>query len=967
MSISLFRKNKQNLKTNNPLTGRHTNESLRKELEGLETRIRILYETKNNLLSEEHTKKLQKQLESSTKRLQMKKNEFDLANDQLSQAKDRLEILTTQNTKELESLMGENTLEKLNWLREKIKVYQQKIKEFKLKESSVNLENKLQIEQENLKQIVADNNIIRNEIVDKRETLEQTQKVLQDMIIRKARGLDDEDLIFKEKVQKENDEEISSNEQKLKKLEFELKKLRKLEETRSNLAQQERLYSFRLQLKEKTKENKKLEAELEELKNLMTTPVTEDSETVGLSPLSSEGEFEREESSLKTVVPLEDINKNKQESENVEDKQELKDKENEKQKEDEQETKNTSEKDQDNDQQKEKEKENKNKNEVKENEKEPKEKKQEKDKEKEDEKEKDKTEEEDKDKNEQKKKNTAEKDQENDQQKEKKNKNENEVKENEKKTKEKNEKNKEEEEEKEKEKEKEEKGKQKENEPEKENQKENNEEKQEEKKVGIKVGNEKKNQQQEKEQEQDIQKNENGKEKHESNKINKKKQLSKTNSKQSGIEIDSLQLLLKLPIAVEHFRDFLSNNGNKEYLLIYLDIKKFKGLNLQKERLKFFVTRIFNKYIKPGSLFEISINQQIKENIKNKIEKGEFTTDIYDEIEEIAVKILSENSFEQFKNSNSYFELKKGFQSKIPIDVNLNKPKIVSIVRKERVHKALNNEFQFIPQACPPSQVSEELMEIMISILNANFSISSNQIELTAIKQSIPFHRFVAATTELQNIQFSLLSNHQLQLSFWLNVYNIILLHSAIVNGLPNNRTGLQSMLQESSYIIGGLDFSLLDILNGILRCNKDKKNNTYFNKQDPRSSLCLKIFDPKIHFGVISLTSEVSIIQVYYPKKTSQALEAVTKIQMAKSIKYQKNKFFIPKLFQEYSKDFGENSQKILEWLEKHLDSKKLKYLKSQEKTKIQYLRQHVLLPRFIIDTKTILEKNLKKKKINF
>ncbi|KAJ6236600.1 electron carrier/ protein disulfide oxidoreductase [Anaeramoeba flamelloides] len=886
MSISLFRKNKQNLKTNNPLTGRHTNESLRKELEGLETRIRVLYETKNSLLSEEHTEKLQKQLESSAKRLQMKKNEFDLANDQLKQAKERLDILTTQNINELESLMDENTLEKLKKLREKIKVYQQKIKEFKLKESSVNLENKLQIEQENLKQIVADNNIIRNEIVDKRETLEQTQKVLQDMIIRKARGLDEQDLIFKEKVQKENDEEIRSNEQTLKKLEFELKKLRKLEETRSNLAQQERLYSSRLQLKEKTKENKKLEAELEELKNLMTTPVTEDSETVGFSALSSEGEFEREESSLKTVVSIGDINKDKQESENVEDKQNeqeeiIQEKEEEKtkrekeiktekeensnenqnkipvKKEDDQEIENNNQEDH------EKEIKKKNEEKQKENEKRI-------EKEKETVKETE-TKEKNRNENQNKKQEQEMKEEnENENQKDKK------IKTEEEKEKEIEEKQKEKEkiiQDKEEEKTKREK----EKETKEKNSNENQNKKQEQ---VIKEENENENQKDkrnknEKEKEKENEDNEKNKQ-NESDQTNKIKKLSRINTSKSGIEIESLQLLLKLPIAVEYFRDFLSNNGNKEYLLTYLDIKKFKNLKLEKEKLKFFTRRIFNKYLKPGALFEIAVNQQIKENIKNKIENGEFATDIYDELQEIAIKKLSENSFEQFKNSDSYLKLKQGFQSKVPIDVNLNKPNTVSIVRKERVHKALNNEFQFVPQACPPSQVVEELMEIMISILNANFSISSNQIELTAIKQSIPFHRFVAATTELQNVQFSLLSNHQLQLSFWLNVYNIILLHSIIVNGLPNNQNGLQSMLQESSYIIGGLDFSLLDILNGILRCNRDKKNNKYFKKQDPRSSLCLKIFDPKLHFGIISLTSEVSIIQVYYPKKTSQALEAI-------------------------------------------------------------------------------------------
>ncbi|KAJ3444130.1 electron carrier/ protein disulfide oxidoreductase [Anaeramoeba flamelloides] len=862
------------------IQGKHTLKKIHLEYKTKKIELEKLTNQKKKLTSSEHVLSLQAQFRSAKKKMVLKKKENKLAKEKLIKAQQRLDKSNKKNIEELEKLMDKETKQNLKHLRKKIATHKKKISEFESQEESANFDRKIQRSQNNLKQIISENNNKRNILVDKTEELEE-RKMKRKEIKKKKKieGIDVDEENYQKLIYRSNEKEIQNTKQELKKLEFELKKLRKLEDTKSNLAQQERLYSFRLQLQEKRKEKKTLTLELEELRSLMTAPVTDnsDSDSVGFSALNSEDEQIQEKKTKEKKIINEEpkalvngLSLKTEKKENIDKKNNLL-------------VTNTNSKNEEN---------NSNINPV---------------------------------KNDPINSKTQSKSSLNSSSKTDSSPNSNsdsdiilDLT----------------------------------NKPKKNTKKEIVKEDQKEivKENQIEIV---------KENQREIVKEN----KKEPVKIEIKKQKLKKSKKKSGIEINSVELLLKLPIAVEYFRDFLSTNGNLEYLLFFLDIQKFKSSTNQPKTINYFATHLYNKYLDVGAIFKINL-PKIQNEIKNKLSELKCTIKMFDHIQEIMIIYLEKNSFQLFKESQHYLELKEAFQTRVPIDVNTNKPKKVKIVRTDRNVDSLNDEFKFIPQARLPTIVIEELMEIMISLLNVHFSISSRQILLNDIKQSVPFYRFVAATTELQKINFSLLST-KTSLAFWLNLYNVLLLHSIIVNGLPKRRNELQVFFKETKYIVGGMEFSLYDILHGILRCNKDQKNNNpYFEANDPRNKLVLTNFEPKIHFGIISLVSEISIIQVYYQNKISQALEAVTKIQLNKSIKYKKNKLLLPKVFQEFFQDFGENSQKILEWLEKYLDEKKLRWLKNIDKNKIQYLQHSFLLPRFIIDTKTILEKKYKRKK---
>ncbi|KAJ6237292.1 electron carrier/ protein disulfide oxidoreductase [Anaeramoeba flamelloides] len=423
-----------------------------------------------------------------------------------------------------------------------------------------------------------------------------------------------------------------------------------------------------------------------------------------------------------------------------------------------------------------------------------------------------------------------------------------------------------------------------------------------------------------------------------------------------------------------YFHQYLSNTIIRDYVHLFFSIYDFKQLEESHKKFALIAKRIYKKYLLPGSLFEIEVPIEMEQKINTKVEEKNFSSDMYDQLFKITKEKINQISLVEFQQSQIFLNFlnsqegdKKTHNDKENNNNNNNinhkNRNNITLIPKKDTERALNNEFSFMENSRTPYKVAKQLMEVLISILNSNFSISSLQIDLNKIKSSIQFHRFVAATTELQKVELNFSSDNKKK-AFWLNLYNIILLHAAISNGLPKKRGELKQMYQKSYYIIGGMEFSLQDIHCGILRANKDIKHNPYFQKEnDPRAQYAFEKIDPRIHFCLISLTSGVSIIQVYYSKGIEKILQRVTKIQLTKEIKIQKHKILLPRKIQEYSKDFANNLSEVLYWLYPFLENGKFSKIKIEEKHTIKFLKESILIPRFIIDTKSLMEKKFDKK----
>ena len=114
-------------------------------------------------------------------------------------------------------------------------------------------------------------------------------------------------------------------------------------------------------------------------------------------------------------------------------------------------------------------------------------------------------------------------------------------------------------------------------------------------------------------------------------------------------------------------------------------------------------------------------------------------------------------------------------------------------------------------------------------------------------------------TFEVQICQLQLMDPLKLsakdQLLFWVNVYNILSLHSSISLSIPNTFLDFFAFKRNAKYNIGKYVVSQLDIEHGILRANSAKMDaliiSWSFSNRDPRKILALKESTPNMTFAL--------------------------------------------------------------------------------------------------------------------
>ncbi|KAJ3443260.1 electron carrier/ protein disulfide oxidoreductase [Anaeramoeba flamelloides] len=437
----------------------------------------------------------------------------------------------------------------------------------------------------------------------------------------------------------------------------------------------------------------------------------------------------------------------------------------------------------------------------------------------------------------------------------------------------------------------------------------------------------------------------------------KDQEKQKVEEKEKDYDITSTEILFTIPTAVEYFKEYLCKEMCQENILFFLEVKNYKNSFQNEKKMVLMANQIYKKYVKTGALFEVNIDYKCRDEITKNIKEKNINKQTFDKAQDIVFIHMDHNQFGTFKNTELYQDLLKTLKSQSGSGFDVVTKNATFVSSKSNVI-VLNTEFWFSGKSRAPCKVIEELMDSMISIFNGWYSISSSQIEFDMISKSISFNRFHAATTELQRVKLKTLNQKEL-LSFFINAYNLLMLHSGIINGIPQNQSQLRKFLNESKYNIGGSEFSLNDIFYGILRKNRDIKNNPYFENNDPRAQLTLQMFEPRIHFALFSYDSQSIIVQTFLHDKTDKLLDRITKIQMAKNVKIQKNKIYLPRILRNYTKDFGDTIEKLIIWVTSYLRPSEQKILKSKEQQiTVKFLKERALLPIFILDTKSLFAK---------
>lgn len=127
------------------------------------------------------------------------------------------------------------------------------------------------------------------------------------------------------------------------------------------------------------------------------------------------------------------------------------------------------------------------------------------------------------------------------------------------------------------------------------------------------------------------------------------------------------ELQKKHPELCYMFRMFLKKWLGGEYWEMWMEVDRFKEMELDPTATRIMATQIFDKYWSPASEYHIDVRAKIKERLAQQIDQGVVDKNIFEE----ALKELEVESYKKFLRSDEY----AGFMADKGVFVRTSSPK----------------------------------------------------------------------------------------------------------------------------------------------------------------------------------------------------------------------------------------------------------------------------------------------------
>lgn len=285
---------------------------------------------------------------------------------------------------------------------------------------------------------------------------------------------------------------------------------------------------------------------------------------------------------------------------------------------------------------------------------------------------------------------------------------------------------------------------------------------------------------------------------------------------------------------------------------------------------------------------------------------------------------LDKNS--SFKNDVSYYQLGSGFSAQA-----LNKDQVNNCAQRQA------------------GEVAEDLRKLILEIFASFLSADGKKVDYKGIKESAMFENYKAMARELQRVDLKQLTKDD-KLAFFINIYNALVIHGNIEKGTPSNTWQRYKFFSTTSYDIGGLNFTLNDIENGILRGNKASMATLYltpFAQNDAKLEYALEQVEPRIHFALNCGAKSCPPIKTFTSANIQEELKTATEsyLENDDAIIIEQDTVHLSMLFKWYASDFGQNKGEILAWIKDQMgdnaDKKEAleNALKNVDAVKVKYI----------------------------
>ncbi|NEX14110.1 MAG: glycoside hydrolase family 15 [Prosthecochloris sp.] len=243
------------------------------------------------------------------------------------------------------------------------------------------------------------------------------------------------------------------------------------------------------------------------------------------------------------------------------------------------------------------------------------------------------------------------------------------------------------------------------------------------------------------------------------------------------------------------------------------------------------------------------------------------------------------------------------------------------------------------------TEIAVRLKKLLGKLQGAFFNVSMGRVNYQAMKQSERFREYQQLAVNLRSFSPESLGNDNEKKAFWINIYNILIIHGVIEFDIRNSVLEIINFFGRIGYTIGNTFFSPDDIEHGILRKNRHHPAFMLrpFSPFDSRLPLMVETFDPRIHFALVCASSSCPPIEFYDPEHIDDQLDIATRsfiIRRGIETDSENNTVRLSEIFKWYQHDFGKDKTEALSYIAEFANEKTRQFiLKNPGKLKVEYL----------------------------
>jgi hypothetical protein len=225
----------------------------------------------------------------------------------------------------------------------------------------------------------------------------------------------------------------------------------------------------------------------------------------------------------------------------------------------------------------------------------------------------------------------------------------------------------------------------------------------------------------------------------------------------------------------------------------------------------------------------------------------------------------------------------------------------------------------------PPRQLSIRLKNTMNILRGAFFDTAQSRVAYEDMIGSDVYGEYLELSYNLKKMDLALLQTREEKIAFWINLYNVIVIHAVIELGIRNSVREVRNFFKRVRYQIGTMHFTPYDIEHGILRGNRRPPYSLFhtFSDDDERLAWRVEPLDPRIHFALVCASSSCPPIDAYTAENLDEELEISGRTFLNAGglvIDRHKKTVSLSRIFKWYASDFGENQADILRFAAPYL-----------------------------------------------